>query len=248
MTVRRSPSSLALAVMLALVPASLADAQTLPARRSLAGGASSAIAAQGPAAGDSQFPFASVEVRGGITQPAISVAGASSAWEPGAAAVFGMNFGLRPARYVQFDIGFDLIPRAFDASGSISTTGGTRAITDLETIFLMGTRLVIPSADDRILLSVGGGYAYAHYGEMAATQGREVIVGFEGGKRTGEGVYFFGQLEAAPSVTSPVTFGVRVGAAVATTNGATVGRFPGHIETDDRWPSVVGTLSFRFGR
>jgi len=73
------------------------------------------------------------------------------------------------------------------------------------------------------LVSTRRRYAYAWYAEKAAAQPNEVIYGFEGGSRSGHGAYIFGQMEYAPSATSPVTVGFRFGTVRASTTGSTVG-------------------------
>jgi hypothetical protein len=200
--------------------------------------------AQSPA----DFPNVAVELRGGMASPTIDFTGSNKTWEPGTSASFGVNLVARPQRYLGFDVGIDAVMHAFGASGTISTTGGNRGITDREILVTLGPRLIVPSSDDRLLFSFGGGYAYVHYDEMADAQANEVITGFSGGSRSGQGAYVFGQLEYAPSAKSPVAVGFRFGTVQAKTTGTSVGRLPGNAETQDNWPTLVGTLAFRFGR
>lgn len=194
---------------------------------------------------EGRFPKVAVELRGGVTSPKVEATGSGSTWKPGSVGSFGVNFGARPARFFQFDVGLDAALHAFGAQGTINTTGGTRSITDREVIVTMGPRVVVPSADDTVLLSFGGGYAYTRYDEIAQARANEQIVGFYGGSRSGNGGYVFAQVEFAPSKTSPVTFGTRFGLVQSTTNGSRVGQFRGGIETKDVWPTFVGTISFR---
>lgn len=195
--------------------------------------------------GQQSFPKLSLELRGGVTSPKIEATRGSGTWEPGSTGFFGVNFGARPARFVQFDFGLDASLGAFGSQGTINTTGGSRSITDRELLVTMGPRFILPSDDDTALLSFGFGYAYTHYAEIAQARANETIVGFSGGSRGGNGAYVFVQAEAAPSPTSPVTFGVRVGLVQSTTLGTRVGGLPGGVETTDRWPTVVGTIAFR---
>lgn len=199
--------------------------------------------AQSPA----DFPRVAVELRGGVASPTIDFTGYNRTWEPGTSGSFGVNLDARPSKYFGFDIGVDAVMHAFGANGTISTTGGNRGITDREILFTLGPRLIIPSSDDRLLFSLGAGYAYARYDEVADAQANEVIQGFSGGSRSGHGGYVFGQLEYAPSAKSPVAVGFRFGTVRAKTTGTGVGRFPGYYETQDNWPTLVGTLAFRFG-
>jgi hypothetical protein len=158
-----------------------------------------------------------------------------------------MGFGVRPVSYLQLDAGVDAVIHAFGATGSINTTGGRRNITDREILVTLGPRIVLPLATDRVLVSVGAGYAYAHYSEIAQAHANEVIVGFNGDARTGHGTYVFGSLEVAPTRTSPLTIGIRLGIVRARTDGDAVGLLRG-VESHDRWPTVVGTFSYRFLR
>src|SRR4051812_17907351 len=69
---------------------------------------------------------------------------------------------------------------------------------------------------------------------------RAVFLGFSGGSRSGHGSYVFGQIEFAPSPTSPVTFGFRVATVRATTTGkGEVGQFRRLAETGDAWPTFM---------
>jgi hypothetical protein len=204
----------------------------------------SPTSAQAPA----DLPAFAVELRGGIASPKVDFTGYDQTWEPGTAGSFGVNLNARPSRYLGVDIGVDVVMHAFGAEGTIATTGGDRGITDREFLFTLGPRVIFPSSDDRLLFSFGGGYAYTRYEEVAAARANEVIYGFSGGARSGHGAYVFGQLEYAPSASSPVAVGFRFGTVQAKTTGTSVGQFPGNYESQDSWPSLVGTLAFRFGR
>jgi hypothetical protein len=201
--------------------------------------------AQSPS-GEAEYYRLAMEFRGGAASPAIAFAGIDEKWSPGSAATLGVNFGLRAARWLQLDIGLDGVFGAFGADGTINTTGGVRRVTDRETLFSVGSRLILPSPGDQVLLSIGAGSAYVHYGEVAAAQSNETIIGFNGGSRSGRGAYLFVQLEVAAGRMSPVTVGFRAGSMAVTTNGTDVGRFPGGFETEDSWPMFLGTVTYRF--
>jgi hypothetical protein len=187
------------------------------------------------------YPKLAIEFRGGVTAPRIAARGSKGLWEPGKFGAFGIGFGMRPVRYLQLDAGVDAVLQAFGASGSINTTGGRRDITDREVLVTLGPRVVLPLATERVLASLGAGYAYAHYSGIAQAHANEVIVGFNGDARSGHGTYLFGMVEIIPTRTSPFTIGVRVGSVRASTDGDPVGRLPG-VESHDRWPTVVGTF------
>lgn len=205
--------------------------------------AATSAGAQPPAT----FPKASLELRGGAVSPSVTFAGDSDPWQPGSTASFGGNFDFRPARNFGFDVGVDVALASFGAGGTINTTGGRRGVTDREYMFTLGPRLIIPDANDQLLLSIGGGYAYVQYDEIAAAQPNEIITGFSGGSRSGSGGYVFMQVDFAPSPNGAFTFGLRVGTVFVDTEGTKVGRFPGGTTTRDNWPTVLGTIGFRFG-
>jgi len=180
--------------------------------------------------------------------PQISFSGHDENWNPGRSASLGVNFDYRPLRYLASMSASDEVLHAFDATGSIETTGGTRGITDSETLLTLGPRLILPVWNDRLVFSLGGGYAYAWYAEKAAARPNEVIYGFRRRLQKRSRRIHLRQMEYAPSATSPVTVGFRFGTVNRKTAGSTGGSVPWRFETKDNWPTFVGTLAFRFAR
>lgn len=86
-----------------------------------------------------------------------------------------MASSLRVDRHAALDAALSLAIGAARVGRTIDTNIGTRGTSDYEGFLLLGGRYIVPSADESVLLSLGGGLAYAFYEEDAGDISKESI-------------------------------------------------------------------------
>lgn len=107
-----------------------------------------------------------------------------------------MASSLRFDRHAAIDAALSLAIGAARVGRTIDTNIGSRSTSDYEGFLLFGGRYIIPSADESLLLSLGGGVAYAFYEEDAGDIFKESITCYSCIAPThGNGSYVTAELE-----------------------------------------------------
>jgi hypothetical protein len=76
-----------------------------------------------------------------------------------------LNYGYRFQRYLQADVGYDLVFGSAKINDIVQTQLGPQRIRDRQHFVTMGGRGIAPLARGRVLFSGGGGLAYMRYQE-----------------------------------------------------------------------------------
>jgi hypothetical protein len=157
-----------------------------------------------------------------------------------------IGYGYRFVRYLQADVGLDVVFGAASVKDFLNTGIGYLRIKDREYFVPFGGRVIAPFFDGRFLLSGGGGGAWIRYGEELNQPSNSFRVDCPVcTSRSGWGYY--GMANASFFLDRYQHF--RVGATVRQvrghTNGEAIGSVPG-FETKDRWLTVFGEVGMSF--
>jgi hypothetical protein len=150
--------------------------------------------------------------------------------------------GIRPVKHAAVEIGTDFGFGAGKTNRVISTTGGNRSVGDYAAILYVGGRVILPNDEEKLLLSLGGGYSRLQYGETVNTRQNETVTCISCTRRSGNGYYgmmqagyYFGETRRL-GLTSTLRF----------VQGTTRGDFLTSSSTNDSWFSATLGLSVRF--
>ncbi|MBI4893408.1 MAG: hypothetical protein HY821_22495 [Acidobacteria bacterium] len=158
-----------------------------------------------------------------------------------------VNYGYRPAKYLQLDVGYDGAYNAAGVDMYIPTLAvGYVKVRDFQTFIPMGGRVVLPLAGGRVEIYGGGGGAYARTGEYLRQPSQYWKLECPYCEaRDGWGYYAL--LGASVAVDRGQHF--RLGATTKVyrveTSGAPVGTTPA-ITTNDQWVNTYFGLTFSF--
>jgi hypothetical protein len=90
--------------------------------------------------------------------------------KPSMSSAFQLRFGYgyRFLRYLQADMGLNIVPQAAGVEGTIDSPVGESTVRDFEYLVPLGGRAVLPLARGRFEVYAGGGVAYLLYQEQAS--------------------------------------------------------------------------------
>lgn len=162
--------------------------------------------------------------------------------------VLGVDYGYRFHPYFQADIGLDTVFGAARIRDFLPTQFGDLRIRDYQFLLPLGGRVVVPIADERVLISAGGGGAYLRYSERLRQPFPDS--GFRlacpvCASRGGWGYYGLLGLNVAVDEARHFRIGVTSRIYRADTDGDPFGAIPA-LRTRDEWVNVLGTFSFTF--
>lgn len=159
---------------------------------------------------------------------------------------WGVGYGYRPWKFLQFDGGFESAYMAGRVEDYLETGYGPLRIRDFQYFVPFGARAVLPLAQGRVELYGGGGGAYVRYTEALKQPSDWVNVGCPPcGARDGFGTYAM----AGGQVALDRNRNFRVGATVKVyrvdTEGERVGQLP-PFRSSDRWINSYFHFTFSF--
>jgi len=200
-----------------------------------------------------------VELNGGIQQPQ----GPMRAWRgtDGAALFrsqsgwFGFGLGIRAARYLQFDVGFEGGPSVIapgSPQGAVSNQEKIEdRIPDGGPLFVpFGVRIVLPLASERVIIGLGGGGSFLTSADAnvdAEIGGQKLKVCASGPcvSRRGFGGYALARMEYLVGRERRVGIGIVGRFTRAKLHGSFLPVFNGSRD-HDQWLQLGGTVSIRF--
>jgi len=158
-----------------------------------------------------------------------------------------IGFGYRPIRYLQADVGLDVIFQAAGVRDFEDTIIGRIKIRDNETLVPFGGRGILPLSE-RVELFGGGGAAYLHYGESVQVPGGGSDSGFRCQtcrSRGGWGYYTTAGANVSLERSRRFWIGVESRLIRGRTNGDPLGAVP-PLETQDTWINTAAVFIIRF--
>jgi hypothetical protein len=157
-----------------------------------------------------------------------------------------LNYGYRPVKWLQADIGYDGAYNSADVNAYQDTGYGPLRIRDFQVFIPVGGRAVLPLDRGRVEFFGGGGGVYARYTEALRQPSDYFHVGCPSCQaRDGWGYYAMAGGSVALDRDQHLRLGVVTRAYRVETSGAPVGVLPG-ITTSDRWINTYVTFSLSF--
>ena len=158
----------------------------------------------------------------------------------------GFSYGYRFHRYLQADLGLNMVFGAAQIRDFLPTDIGNVQLRDREYFVPMGARAIAPFAHGRLLFAGGGGMAYLRYSESLNQPSYYYQVDCPVcTSRGGWGPY--GLVNGTYFLDHDQHF--RVGLTTmfyrAHTNGDALGNLPGS-QTTDHWTNIFGEIGFSF--
>jgi hypothetical protein len=158
----------------------------------------------------------------------------------------GIGYGYRFNRYLQADIGLDMVFGAAQIRDYLDTGIGSVRIRDREYFPTFGGRAILPLVHGRFLISGGGGGAWLKYAERVSQPSDYYRVDCPVcTSRDGWGYYALGNASYFFNRWQNFRVGVTVKSIRGHTNGEPIGPVPG-FQTRDRWTHVFGEIGFSF--
>lgn len=163
------------------------------------------------------------------------------------APVVNFNFGYRPVRNFQADIGFDTVFGAADIRTFTRTDIGTLEINDRQYFLPLGGRVVLPFGESgKHEFYAGGGGAYLRYSEVIRQPSDFFRIPCTVcSRRSGWGGYGLVGFRSALNRGRNLWVGVTTKVYRGRTDGEQLGGVP-PTRTQDRWTFVQGEFSFAF--
>jgi hypothetical protein len=158
-----------------------------------------------------------------------------------------LGFGYRPIRYLQADVGLDVVPHAAGVRDFQDTIIGRLRIRDNELMVPLGGRGILPIGP-RIELFGGGGAVYLHYSESVEVPGSGSDSSFNCQtcrSRGGWGSYAIAGVNVAVERSRRFWVGVESRLVHGKTNGDPLGAVP-PLQTQDTWINTAGVFLVRF--
>ncbi|WP_321475915.1 hypothetical protein [uncultured Paludibaculum sp.] len=162
------------------------------------------------------------------------------------APTWSFNYGFRPVKYFQLDVGLDSAYNSADVNDYLDTSYGPLRIRDFQFFVPMGGRVVAPLAKGRVEFYGGGGAAYARYTELLKQPSDYFQIGCPVCQaRDGWGAYALLGGSVALDRSQHFRLGVLSRVYMVNTSGPTIGTTPS-VKTSDRWVNTYATFTFSF--
>ncbi|MBN9658182.1 MAG: hypothetical protein J0H49_08380 [Acidobacteria bacterium] len=156
------------------------------------------------------------------------------------------DYGFRPVKYLQLDVGLDSAYNSADVNDYLDTGYGPLRIRDFQFFVPMGARVVAPLAKGRVEFYGGGGAAYARYTELLKQPSDYFQIGCPVCQaRDGWGYYALLGGSVALDRGQHFRLGVLSRVYVVDTSGPPIGTTPA-VKTNDRWTNTYATFTFSF--
>lgn len=157
-----------------------------------------------------------------------------------------VDYGFRPIKWLQADIGYDGAYNAANVDDYQETGYGPARIADYQTFIPMGGRVVLPLARGRVEFYGGGGGVYARYSESLSQPDEFTNIGCPSCQsRDGWGYYAMAGGSVALDAQHRFRLGVISRSYWVETKGAIVGTLPSY-RTSDRWINTYVTFTASF--
>lgn len=157
-----------------------------------------------------------------------------------------VNYGYRFVRYLQADLGLNMVFGAANERSFLDTQIGTLRINDREYMLPFGGRAIAPLLEGRLLIAAGGGGAWLRYNTRLNQPSSYYRVDCPiCTSRSGWASYALGNVSYFLDSNQHFRIGVTSQWVRGKTDGEQVGEIPG-IRTSDRWTNIFGEVGFSF--
>ena len=197
----------------------------------------------GPLLAQSDYAHHNITVGGGAAIPG---GGLKDVFSP--SGFVRVGYGYRITKNFQADAGIDLGFRAAGVKDFFESEFGPLRIRDYEYMVPFGGRVVLPFAEERFRVFVGGGGAYLRYSERSSQPFANAGIRLDCpicNARSGWGYYGLAGGNVAITPGSHFRIGGTVNFYRATTDGQSVGFLPAGPSAD-RWINAAIELTFAF--
>jgi len=156
-----------------------------------------------------------------------------------------IGYGYRFLRYLQADVGLDMVFGAAHVRDYLNTGFGPLRIKDRQYFVPFGGRAILPLAHGRLLISGGGGGAYMRYAELLHQPSYSYRVDCPVClSRDGWGYYALADVTGFLDRGQHFRVGVQAKSYRGDTEGDSLGGVP--VRTNDHWLNILGILGFSF--
>ena len=157
-----------------------------------------------------------------------------------------VGYGYRFLRYLQADVGLDVVFGAAHVRDYLNTDFGPLRIRDRQFFVPFGGRAILPLFKGRLLISGGGGGAYLRYAELLRQPSDYFKIDCPVClTRDGWGYYALTDVSAFLDHNQHFRVGVTAKSYRGHTEGDSLAGVPA-IRTKDRWLNILGNVGFSF--